>query len=54
MKSTRKPEKTVPTEQIARMAERGNDVSCFFTNTGKMMAPIQGVKSFVHKIVHRA
>jgi hypothetical protein len=32
-----RPVKTVSAEQIARMAERGNDVSGFFTNTGKMM-----------------
>ncbi|HZE22440.1 MAG TPA: hypothetical protein VE054_00490 [Blattabacteriaceae bacterium] len=40
MKSTRKPKSV---EHIARMAERGNDVSSFFTNTGKMMGPIQRV-----------
>ncbi len=43
MKNTRKPEKTVSAEQIARMAERGSDVSRFFTNTGTMMGPIQRV-----------
>jgi len=37
MKSKCKPEKMVSAEQIARMMERGNDVSGFFTNTGKMM-----------------
>jgi hypothetical protein len=46
MKSTRRLGKTLSAEQIARIAERGNDVSYFFTNTGKMMAPIQGVKRF--------
>jgi hypothetical protein len=43
MKNTRKPEKTVSAEQIARMAERGSDVSRFFTNTGTMVGPIQRV-----------
>lgn len=37
MQSKRKPRKTVSIEQIARMAERGNAVSGFFTNTGKIM-----------------
>jgi hypothetical protein len=43
MKNTRRPRKTVSAEQIARLAERGNDVSRFFTNTGSMMGPIQRV-----------
>ena len=43
MKSTRKPEKSTSVEQIARMAERGNDVSRFFSNDGKIMGPIQRV-----------
>jgi hypothetical protein len=43
MKSTRKPVKSMSVEQIAQMAERGNDVSRFFSNNGKMMGPIQRV-----------
>ncbi len=43
MKSTRKSVKPMPAETIARLAERGCDVSRFFTNTGRMMAPIQRV-----------
>jgi Ribbon-helix-helix protein, copG family len=43
MKTVRKPRKATSAETIARMAERGKDVSRFFTNTGKMMAPIQRV-----------
>ena len=43
MKNTHKPGKPVSSEQIARIAERGNNVSRFFTNTGKMMGPIQRV-----------
>ena len=30
-------------EAIARMADNGKDVSHFFTNSGKMMKPIQRV-----------
>jgi|ERR1022692_3112126 hypothetical protein len=43
MKNTRKPRKPVPAEDIARLADQGRDVSRFFTNTGKMMGPIQRV-----------
>jgi hypothetical protein len=43
MKKTRKRKKPPAAEQIARMADRGEDVSKFFTNKGKMMAPIQRV-----------
>ncbi|HXA84169.1 MAG TPA: CopG family transcriptional regulator [Candidatus Dormibacteraeota bacterium] len=43
MKSTRKPGKATPVEEIARRAERGDDISRFFTNTGSMMGPIQRV-----------
>ncbi len=42
MKSTRKL-KPLPAEAIARLADRGRDVSRFFTNTGQMMGPIQRV-----------
>ncbi|HZD47838.1 MAG TPA: hypothetical protein VE178_03765 [Silvibacterium sp.] len=43
MKNTRKQEKPVPAEAIARLAEKGEDISRFFTNTGRMMGPIQRV-----------
>jgi hypothetical protein len=39
MKSTRKPRKPMPAEAIARLADRGSDVSRFFTNAGRMMMP---------------
>jgi hypothetical protein len=42
MKSTRK-QKRVPAENIARLADKGKDVSRFFTNAGQMMIPIQRV-----------
>ena len=43
MKNTRSQKKPVSAEAIARMAERGKDVSRFFTNKGRMMGPIQRV-----------
>ena len=43
MKSTRKSQKPLPAEAIARIADQGRDVSRLFTNTGKMMKPIQRV-----------
>jgi hypothetical protein len=43
MRNSRKSDNPVPAEAIARLADRGKDVSRFFTNTGKMMAPIQRV-----------
>lgn len=42
MKNTHKSGKA-PVEKIARLAERGNDVSRFFTNNGSMMGPIQRI-----------
>jgi hypothetical protein len=39
MTQKRKP---VSAEAIARIAERGGNVSRFFTGKGKMMPPIQG------------
>jgi hypothetical protein len=44
MKNTGKPGKAVSAERIARLAERGEDVSRFFTGTGSMRGPIQRVK----------
>jgi hypothetical protein len=43
MKTRRRPQKAVQAETIARLAERGEDVSRFFTNAGRMMGPIQRV-----------
>ena len=43
MKNTRRFRKPVPAEAIARLADQGRDVSRFFTNTGRMMGPIQRV-----------
>ena len=41
MKSTRKRKKPVTAETIARLADKGKDVSRFFTNAGRMIDPIQ-------------
>jgi hypothetical protein len=43
MQNTRRGRKPVPAETIARLAEKGRDVSRFFTNAGQMMGPIQRV-----------
>jgi hypothetical protein len=43
MKNTRKKPRPASAESIARLADRGKDVSRFFTNAGKMMPPIQRV-----------
>jgi hypothetical protein len=42
MKKTLKKKKPISAEQIARMADHGEDVTRFFTG-GKMMNPIQRV-----------
>jgi hypothetical protein len=43
MKNTRSRRKTISAEAIARSADRDEDVSGFFTNSGRMMPPIQRV-----------
>ncbi len=43
MKKTRKRRRATPAESIARLADRGKDVSRFFTNRGRMMDAIQRV-----------
>ena len=43
MKPTRENSKAPPAESIARMADRGEDVSRFFSNRGRMMHPVQRV-----------
>ena len=43
MKKTLKSAKPVSAEVIANLAERGKDVSKYFTNKGRMMPPIQRV-----------
>jgi hypothetical protein len=43
MRKTRKKKNIPSAETIARMADRGKNVSRFFTNAGRMMQPIQRV-----------
>jgi hypothetical protein len=43
MKNTQRKKKPVSAETIARMADHGQDVSRFFTNSGAMRKPIQRV-----------
>jgi len=43
MEKTRRRRRPVSAEAIARLAERGKDVSRFFTNRGRMQSPIQRV-----------
>ncbi len=43
MNRARDRKKAPSAEAIARMADRGQDVSRFFTNRGKMMLPVQRV-----------
>jgi len=43
MENTRRSREPVLAESIARLADKGRDVSRFFTNTGRMMGPIQRV-----------
>jgi len=43
MTKTRKKPRPAPAESIARLADRGKDISRFFTNSGRMMEPIQRV-----------
>jgi len=43
MKTTHNKRRPVSAEAIAREADRGKDISRFFTNAGRMMEPIQRV-----------
>jgi hypothetical protein len=43
MKKTPKSAKPVSAEVIANLAERGKDVSKYFTNKGQMMPPVHRV-----------
>jgi hypothetical protein len=45
MKKIPKTSKAPTAETIARMTESGKSVSRFFTNSGKMMKPVQRVSA---------
>jgi hypothetical protein len=40
MKKTSKTKRTASAESIARLADKGQDISAYFTNKGKMMPPL--------------
>jgi hypothetical protein len=42
MKKTSSPTTTPAAESLARKADKGEDVSSYFTNKGKMMPPLNG------------
>ena len=53
MKKTLKPGKPVSAESIGKRAERGEDVSRYFTNAGRMMPPVQRVNvDFAQDMLH--
>jgi ribbon-helix-helix CopG family protein len=43
MKKTRKESSALSADAIARLADQGKDVSCFFKGQGRMVQPIQRV-----------
>jgi len=43
MKKTPKSKKPRTAESVARLADKGKNISQFFTNSGRMVAPIQRV-----------
>jgi len=43
MKNTRRSKRAESPEEIARLADKGEDVSRFFTGTGRMISPVQRV-----------
>lgn len=40
MKRTSKTKRTVSAESIARLADKGQDISAYFTNKGKRISPL--------------
>ena len=43
MKRTSKTKRPISAESIARLADKGQDISSYFTNKGKMMPPLDSV-----------
>jgi len=43
MKKTSKTKRTASAESIARQADKGQDISSYFTNKGKMMPPLENL-----------
>jgi len=51
MKRISKKKAATPAESIARLADKGSDVSAYFTNKGKMMPPLDNVGVDLNKKV---
>jgi hypothetical protein len=51
MKNADKRRKQVSAEHIARLADKAQDVSRFFTNEGRMMPPIGSVSSLLIRVL---
>jgi hypothetical protein len=43
MRKTAKKRRSLPADKIAEKADRGENISGFFTNSGKMVQPVQRV-----------
>ena len=43
MKRASKTRRPISAESIARLADKGQDISAYFTNKGKMMPPLDSV-----------
>jgi hypothetical protein len=41
MKKTYKPKPAISAESIARLVDKGQDISSYFTNEGRMMPPVR-------------
>lgn len=59
MKTTPRKKRITSAESIARLADNGKDVSRFFSNSGRMMKPIQRVNvdftaSMLEELEHAA
>jgi hypothetical protein len=53
MKTARNRRRAPSAESVARLADSGEDISKFFTNTGRMMQPIQRVNvDFAAPMLH--
>jgi hypothetical protein len=52
MENIRKPGKVVSAEQISRLAERGEDVSRFFTNSGSIIGPLKALGQRYPRAAH--
>src|SRR5882724_9615020 len=49
MRRTSKTKRTISAESIARLADKGQDISSYFTNEGKMMPPLEAESAHFSK-----